>query len=84
MHHGLARSSRLLVQGAITCISSPIGTLMDIATFACFKRCRSASARRIVDGRRQEFEANKLRKRLRRQVGEAIGDFSHDRGRRHA
>ena len=31
---------------------------------------------RIVDGRREEFEANKLRKRLRRQAGEAIGDFA--------
>ncbi len=28
------------------------------------------------DPRKTEFEANKLRKRLRRQVGEAIGDFS--------
>ena len=28
------------------------------------------------DPRRIEFEANKLRKRLRRQVGEAIGDYS--------
>jgi hypothetical protein len=27
------------------------------------------------DPRRAEFEANKLRKRLRRQVGEAIGDY---------
>jgi tRNA 2-thiocytidine biosynthesis protein TtcA len=34
------------------------------------------AAHPIVDGRRQEFEANKLRKRLRRQVGEAISDFS--------
>ena len=34
------------------------------------------AARPLVDGRRQEFEANKLRKRLRRQVGEAISDFS--------
>ena len=32
-----------------------------------------AAARR--DPRRAEFEANKLRKRLRRQVGEAIGDY---------
>jgi len=30
----------------------------------------------LVDERREEFEANKLRKRLRRQVGEAIGDFA--------
>jgi tRNA 2-thiocytidine biosynthesis protein TtcA len=30
---------------------------------------------RARDPRRAEFEANKLRKRLRRQVGEAIGDF---------
>jgi tRNA 2-thiocytidine biosynthesis protein TtcA len=34
------------------------------------------AARPVVDGRRQQFEANKLRKRLRRQVGEAIRDFS--------
>jgi len=33
----------------------------------------SASPR---DPRRAEFEANKLRKRLRRQVGEAIGDYA--------
>src|SRR5512147_2321071 len=31
---------------------------------------------RARDPRRIEFEANKLRKRLRRQVGEAIGDYS--------
>jgi tRNA 2-thiocytidine biosynthesis protein TtcA len=31
---------------------------------------------RAADPRRAEFEANKLRKRLRRQVGEAIADFS--------
>jgi len=41
----------------------------------------SGAARR--DPRKAEFEANKLRKRLRRQVGEAIGDFGliapHDR-----
>ena len=41
----------------------------------------SAPARR--DPRKAEFEANKLRKRLRRQVGEAIGDYGliapHDR-----
>ena len=29
-----------------------------------------------ADGRKAEFEANKLRKRLRRLVGQAIGDFS--------
>src|SRR5215813_13615837 len=34
---------------------------------------RPASAAR--DPRRAEFEANKLRKRLRRLVGQAIGDF---------
>src|SRR5258705_22630 len=36
-----------------------------------------------VDPRKTEFEANKLKKRLRRQVGEAIGDYGliapHDR-----
>jgi tRNA 2-thiocytidine biosynthesis protein TtcA len=41
----------------------------------------SGAARR--DPRKAEFEANKLRKRLRRQVGEAIGDYGliapHDR-----
>jgi tRNA 2-thiocytidine biosynthesis protein TtcA len=41
----------------------------------------STPARR--DPRKTEFEANKLRKRLRRQVGEAIGDYGliapHDR-----
>ena len=41
----------------------------------------SDAARR--DPRKAEFEANKLRKRLRRQVGEAIGDYGliapHDR-----
>jgi len=31
---------------------------------------------RAGDPRKAEFEANKLRKRLRRQVGEAIGDFN--------
>src|SRR5207344_73565 len=34
---------------------------------------RPSSASR--DPRKAEFEANKLRKRLRRQVGEAIGDY---------
>lgn len=33
------------------------------------------AARAPRDPRKAEFEANKLRKRLRRQVGEAIGDF---------
>ena len=32
------------------------------------------------DPRKAEFEANKLAKRLRRLVGQAIADFSHDRG----
>jgi tRNA 2-thiocytidine biosynthesis protein TtcA len=35
-----------------------------------------ASATPRDDSRRAEFEANKLRKRLRRQVGEAIGHFA--------
>jgi tRNA 2-thiocytidine biosynthesis protein TtcA len=37
---------------------------------------QSAADQAGGDTRRQEFEANKLRKRLRRQVGEAIGDFA--------
>ena len=36
----------------------------------------TAERPRPRDPRRAEFEANKLRKRLRRQVGEAIADFS--------
>ena len=36
----------------------------------------TAQATRRRDPRKAEFEANKLRKRLRRQVGEAIGDYS--------
>jgi len=35
-----------------------------------------AATTRARDPRRAEFEANKLRKRLRRQVGEAIGDYA--------
>src|ERR1700681_2524227 len=75
VHHGLARSSRLLVRGWVMWISSPIGTLMDIANSVLPNAADDAS-RPVVDGRREEFEANKLRKRLRRQVGEAIGDFA--------
>jgi tRNA 2-thiocytidine biosynthesis protein TtcA len=48
---------------------------MDIANSA-LPQTAAQAAHPIVDGRRQEFEANKLRKRLRRQVGEAISDFS--------
>src|SRR5438046_6494619 len=33
-------------------------------------------AERLRDPRKTEFETNKLKKRLRRQVGEAIGDFA--------
>ena len=33
-------------------------------------------AERLRDPRKTEFETNKLRKRLRRQVGQAIGDFA--------
>jgi len=73
--HGLALSSRLLVRGAVTWISFPIGTLMDIAN-SMLPSAATQAADPIVDGRREEFEANKLRKRLRRQVGEAIGDFA--------
>ena len=36
----------------------------------------SATARSPRDPRKAEFETNKLKKRLRRQVGEAIGDFA--------
>jgi len=64
-----------VVQGAVMWISSPIGTLMDIANSVLPNAADNAS-RPVVDGRREEFEANKLRKRLRRQVGEAIGDFA--------
>src|SRR6266480_1498909 len=49
--------------------------LMDIAN-SVLPTAATQAAGPIVDGRRQEFEANKLRKRLRRQAGEAIGDFS--------
>ena len=35
----------------------------------------AAAAPRLRDPRKAEFEANKLKKRLRRQVGEAIGHF---------
>jgi tRNA 2-thiocytidine biosynthesis protein TtcA len=65
----------LPVRGAITWISSPNGTLMDIATSVPPNAADQPSGP-VVDGRREEFEANKLRKRLRRQVGEAIGDFA--------
>ena len=54
---------------------SPIGTLMDIAN-SVLPHPAVQKAGTIVDGRRQEFEANKVRKRLRRQVGEAISDFA--------
>jgi len=51
----------------------------DPATLAT-PRAAAAACR---DPRKAEFEANKLRKRLRRQVGEAIGDYGliapHDR-----
>jgi tRNA 2-thiocytidine biosynthesis protein TtcA len=52
--------------------ASPIGTLMDISNALL----PSTDAQAGGDTRRQEFEGNKLRKRLRRQVGEAISDFS--------
>ena len=46
-------------------------------------RLRPAPPRVAADPRKAEFEANKLRKRLRRQVGEAIGAYDliapHDR-----
>jgi tRNA 2-thiocytidine biosynthesis protein TtcA len=35
----------------------------------------TAAPARVRDPRKAEFEANKLKKRLRRQVGEAIGDY---------
>jgi hypothetical protein len=40
-------------------------------------RRRPAAAARAArsDPRKAEFEVNKLRKRLRRQVGQAIGDY---------
>jgi tRNA 2-thiocytidine biosynthesis protein TtcA len=50
---------------------------MDDATHASAPdtAASAASTARVRDPRRAEFEANKLRKRLRRQVGEAIGDY---------
>ena len=45
---------------------------MEIATSVLPR----AAVQESSDPRREEFEVNKLRKRLRRQVGEAIGDFS--------
>src|SRR2546423_1180455 len=48
---------------------------MDIAN-SVLPNAATQAADPIVDGRREEFEANKLRKRLRRQAGEAIGDFA--------
>src|SRR5256886_1458927 len=48
---------------------------MDIAN-SVLPSAATQAAGPIVDGRREEFETNKLRKRLRRQVGEAIGDFA--------
>ena len=39
------------------------------------------AAARPHDPRKAEFETNKLRKRLRRLVGEAIADYAHDRAR---
>jgi len=55
---------------SIECLAD--GTLMEIATSVLPR----AAVQESSDTRREEFEANKLRKRLRRQVGEAIGDFS--------
>src|SRR5437588_4976730 len=49
--------------------------LMDIAN-SVLPSAATQAAGPIVDGRREEFETNKLRKRLRRQAGEAIGDFA--------
>jgi tRNA 2-thiocytidine biosynthesis protein TtcA len=50
---------------------------MDDATHATVPdaAASAAPAARARDPRKAEFEANKLRKRLRRQVGEAIGDY---------
>jgi tRNA 2-thiocytidine biosynthesis protein TtcA len=58
--------------------SSPRGKIArmdDLAASATISPAKTSSSR-AVDPRRTEFEANKLRKRLRRQVGEAIADFS--------
>ncbi len=49
---------------------------MDDTTRLDASAAPPAAAARTRDPRRAEFEANKLRKRLRRQVGEAIGDYS--------
>jgi tRNA 2-thiocytidine biosynthesis protein TtcA len=50
---------------------------MDATPLAKAKEATAsaATAARARDPRKDEFEANKLRKRLRRQVGEAIGDY---------
>ncbi len=65
----LARDRR---DALVTSNASPIGKLMDIATSIS----RSTAPLKPDDTRREDFEANKLRKRLRRQVGEAISDFA--------
>jgi tRNA 2-thiocytidine biosynthesis protein TtcA len=50
---------------------------MDATTLAKAMETAASAATvaRARDPRKDEFEANKLRKRLRRQVGEAIGDY---------
>ena len=53
--------------------ASPLATPTAPATPAAGSLSQSTAHR---DPRKAQFEANKLRKRLRRQVGEAIGDFA--------
>src|ERR1039457_3267448 len=60
------------MQGADNRNVSTIGTLMDTANSVL----PAAAAPAARDTRRQEYEGNKLRKRQRRQVGEAINDFA--------
>ncbi len=71
-HRPQADVARDRRDAVVTSNAPPIGNLMDIAT--CLSR--SPVALEPGDTRREDFEANKLRKRLRRQVGEAIHDFA--------
>src|SRR6202171_519278 len=74
VHHGLVRTTWLPVRARSYGYVAD-RNLMDIA-HSVLQSAPDQAAGPIVDGRRQEFEANKLKKRLRRQAGEAIGDFA--------
>ena len=50
-------------------------TMVDATQGKAPEAAGAAPGARARDPRKAEFEANKLRKRLRRQVGEAIGDY---------